>query len=189
MVWYRAHFETDEQGRVSREAYEADPNHVIASMLGNAKFEDIDTNNDGYIDEQDMAVILAAAVGYTLEDVLSAVERRDDEWLRKNYGVVNGVNFLPLTTAWFLEHFSLRSNMEVLPGLDLPIYIFHGVLDQNVDVREVYKINEKFLELGKTNVTINIFEKHDHSLNFVDTLNKKETPAGIQAILDAIIGM
>jgi len=69
-----------------------------------------------------------------LEDLLNAIERRDDEWIRKNYGAVNGVGILPLTSAWFLEHFSLRSNMEVLPGLNLPIYIFHGTLDQNVDV-------------------------------------------------------
>ena len=178
MVWYRAHFETDEHGRISRESYESDPNNVIASVLQNNTFERIDNNNDGFITEEDFAVLWKDIVGYNLEDLLNSIERRDDEWLRKNYG--GGI--LPLTSAWFLEHFTLRSNMEVLPGLDLPIYIFHGTLDQNVDVREVYKINEKFQELDKNNLTINVFENHNHDLNF----NVQQISAGIQAIFDAI---
>jgi pimeloyl-ACP methyl ester carboxylesterase len=185
MVWYRANFETDEYGRISRESYESDPNDVIVSVLQNATFASIDNNNDGFITEEDFAVIWKDIVGYTLEDLLNAIEQRDDEWLRKNYGAANGVSIIPLTSAWFLEHFSLRSNMGVLPGLNLPIHIFHGTLDQNVDVREVYKINEKFQELGKNNLVINVFENHNHDLNF----NPQQISAGIQAIFDAIMDM
>ena len=189
MVFYRNYFEADEQGRVSREAYESDPYNVISSILANSAFESIDTNGDGYITEEDFFPIWKNVVGYDLEELLSAIERRDDGWLKNNYGVINGHSVLPLTAAWFLQHFTLRSNMEVLPNLNLPIYIFHGTLDQSVDVREVYKINERFKELGKNNLTINIFENHSHDLNFIDIIQKNEMPAGIQAIFDTIHAM
>ena len=182
MVWYRAHFETDEQGRVSKKAYQADPNDVISTRLQNLTFENIDFNNDGYISEEDFAPHGKQMFGYTLDELTSAIERQDDEWLRGNYGGGK----IPLTSGWFLQHFDLRSNMEVLPALDLPIHIFHGVLDQNVDVREVYKIHETFQALGKTNLTINVFEKHNHDLNYQDIITKDKIPAGIQAILDAV---
>ena len=186
MVWYRGHFEADDQGRISKEAYEADPNNVIASVLGNISFEDIDNNADGYLVEEDFIELWQTITGYTLDDLLSAIESRDDEWLRNNYGSSNGVSIIPLTSAWFLEHFTLRPNMEVLPTLDLPIYIFHGTLDQNCDVREVYKINEKFKELGKTNLTINVFAGHDHSLNYDQLISHNKMPDGIQAIFDTV---
>jgi len=188
MVWYRAHFESDAQGRIDKESYEADPNSVIASILGNAAFNDLDVNNDGYLDEKDFTVIMAESIGFTIDDILSAIEKKDDMWLRNNYGLMDGVSYIPLTSAWFLEHFSLRSNMDVLPLLDLPVYIFHGTLDQNVDVRGVFQIYEKFRELEKTNLTINVFENHDHNLNYFDIILYNTMPEGLQAIFDAIAG-
>ena len=185
MVWYRAHFDADEKGRISKAAYEEDPNKVIESILQGEAFEGIDSNNDGFISEEDFAVIWKDIVGYSLGEVLSAVENRDDKWLRENYGG----GYLPLTSGWFAQHFSLRSSMEVLPGLDLPIYIFHGTLDQNADVREVYKVNDKFREAGKTNLTINIFDKHNHDLNYEMIIENGEIPEGIMAIFDAVEGM
>jgi len=182
MAWYRAYFEADERGRISREAYEADPNNVITSTLQNTSFEETDRNNDGFITEEDFAIIWPDIVGHTLDDILTAVEQRDDEWIKTNYGG----GLIRLTSGWFLEHFSLRSNMEVLPGLDLPIYIFHGMADQNVDVQEVFRIHEHFQKLGKTNLTINVFEKHNHNLNFQDIISHNTMPDGLQAIFDAI---
>ena len=80
MVWYSAHFETDEQGRISREAFEADPNNVIASVLQNTAFDDIDNNDDGYLCEEDFAIIWPSIVGHTIDGILSAIERRDNTW-------------------------------------------------------------------------------------------------------------
>lgn len=180
MAWYKAHFEADGQGRISKAAYEADPKAAAADILQNLAFEDIDANSDGYITGEDFIAIMEDMLGYSLDDVLSAIERRDDEWLKANYGE----GLIPLTSGWFLEHFALRSNMEVLPGLDLPIHIFHGVLDQNVDVNEVYKIDQAFAELGKTNLTVHVFENHDHDLNYADIITKNEIPQGIMEILD-----
>ena len=181
-AWFAGNFVADEQGKISRDAFNADPNNVMESVLQNAPFEEFDKNNDGYIDEEDCITRVTAILGNNLNDILSAIERRDDIWIKNNYGG----GLIPLTSGWFLEYFNLRSNQEVLPGLDLPIYIFHGTLDMNVDVREVYRINERFQELGKTNLTINVFEQHNHDLNFADIIQNKGMSAGFQAIFDAI---
>ena len=181
-VWFAGNFDTDEYGRISRASFDADPNNVIKSILQNTAFEEFDMNNDGYIDKNDCIIRVTAIQEDYLNEMLSAIERRDDIWIRNNYGG----SLIPLTSGWFLEHFSLRSNQEVLPGLDLPIFIFHGVLDANVDVSEVYRINERFQELGKTNLKINVFEQHNHDLNFIDIIQNKGMPVGFLAIFDAI---
>jgi pimeloyl-ACP methyl ester carboxylesterase len=182
MVWYREHFEADDQGRISREAFEADPNNIVTSILQGASFDDLDHNNDGYISEEDFAIIWPAVVGHTLEDILSAIERRDDDWIKTNYGG----GFLPLTSGWFLEHFELISNMELLPALDLPIFIFHGTLDQNCDVGRVYDLRDKLADLSRTNITINIFSGHNHDLNVEQYILYGVMPDGMQAIFDTI---
>jgi len=183
MILFNEYFDADEYGRISREAYEADPNNMAGNiMIWGFSFDDFDKNGDGYICEEDIKNTLSDYVGYTLEDVLSAIERRDDRWLMYKYGQAT----IPLTSGWFLQHWSLRSNMEVLPTLELPIYIFHGTLDMHVDVRGVYEINDKFNQLGKTNLTINVFDKHDHILNFDEIIEVGSIPPGIQAILDTV---
>ena len=184
-TWFCGNFEADTLGRISRDTYFTDQNGVIASTLQNAPFEEFDVDGDGYIDENDCKTRVTAILKDYLNEILAAIERRDDEWLKKNYG--GGITLL--TSGWFLEHFNLRSNMEVLPELDLPIYIFHGSLDMNIDFREVYKINDKFKEAGKTNLTVNVFEKHNHDLNYIEIIQNKTIPAGIQAIFDAVKNM
>lgn len=66
MAWYRGNFESDKKGRISKKSYEADPYHVVSSVLQNAAFEDIDSNKDGYITETDLADRYRYAVGYSL---------------------------------------------------------------------------------------------------------------------------
>jgi alpha-beta hydrolase superfamily lysophospholipase len=90
-----------------------------------------------------------------LEECFNAIERKDNKWLMNNMGV---------TAEWFSEHYNLTSNNEILPTLDLPIYIFHGDADGYCDVNGVYEIKDTFKKLGKTNLSVNVFEKHGHGL-------------------------
>ena len=60
-----------------------------------------------------------------------------------------------------------------------------GTPGQNADVREVYKVMNKFKESGKANLTINIFKKHNHDLNCEEIIQNGEIPEGIKAVFDA----
>ena len=178
MVWYRNNFDKDGDGKISKEEYEADPNEVIKSILQNTAFDLIDVNKDGYIDEQDFYIIMKDS----REAIFRAIENKDNLWLRNNYGG----GLIPLNSEWFLEHFELKSNMELLPELDLPIFIFHGTLDQNCDVNKVYELKDKVMELKKTNIIINIFDGHNHDLNFPDYVTKAVMPEGMQSVFDSV---
>ena len=76
--------------------------------------------------------------------------------------------------------------MELLLELDLPIFIFHGTLDQNCDVNKVYELKDKVTELKKTNIIINIFDGHNHDLNLSDYVTKAVMPEGMQSVFDSI---
>ena len=115
-----------------------------------------------------------------LEECFSAIERKDDAWLMTHMG---------LTSEWFSEHYKLPSNNDILPTLDLPIYIFHGTSDGFCDVNGVYEIRDAFLKLGKTNLSINVFEKHGHGLEMDgDISDGKRTRIsdGIRTLLDMV---
>jgi len=184
MVWYKNKFAADDKGRITKEAYEADPNGVIKTVLADSTFETIDLNGNGYIEEDDFAMRWKYIAGYDIADLLDAIERKDDTWLKDHYGI-------RLTSDWFTEYFNMRSNSEVLPLLNLPIYIFHGTLDQNFPIDGVYAIRDKFAELNKNNLTVNIFDNLDYGLNMVnDDMTKIDgISPGVQAILDTIINI
>jgi len=174
MVWGRDNFDTDNYGRISREAFEADPNNLRESGVLWATFEELDANNDGFIDEQDFYILWQM----WREGVFRAIANNNNLWLTNNYG--------RQTAQWFQEHFTLQSNMERLPVLDLPIYIFHGTLDTNADVNRVAALEERLAELNRTNVTINILEGYDNELNVWRYLVYEEMPDGMQAAFDAV---
>ena len=106
------------------------------------------------------------------KELFSAIERKDEEWIKINS---------PNTLEWFFDHYKLSGNRTILPILNLPIYIFHGTSDTQCDVNGVYKIMDTFLNLGKTNLKIYVFEKHDHCLN-----TDEGTSEGIKKLLEII---
>jgi dienelactone hydrolase len=90
------------------------------------------------------------------KELFNALERKDEEWFKIK---------APVTLEWFYDHYKLPGNRTILPKLNLPIYIFHGTSDTQCDVNGVYEIMDTFLKLGKANLKIYVFEKHDHDLN------------------------
>ncbi|MCL2217562.1 MAG: copper amine oxidase N-terminal domain-containing protein [Defluviitaleaceae bacterium] len=172
-------FEMDEYGRINRDAFYAGP---WETAMG-APFDVLDLNEDGFFTVEDL-LILWHLQGmpphmYDAQILLDAIERGDDEWMRENYPIL-------LTSGWFQEHFALRPNMDLIPELYLPIYIFHGTLDANVHVRYVRELYARLQELGRANVTVNIFYGHNHDLNWDFPAFFGEMSEGIQAIFDAV---
>ncbi|MCL1877724.1 MAG: hypothetical protein FWF80_02595 [Defluviitaleaceae bacterium] len=140
-------------------------------LRGKGFFDEFDFNQDGYIDRHDFS--------RDVESLFVAIERGYDDLIRNYYGLF-------FTSAQFLEHFSLRSNAEVLRKLDLPIYIFHGTHDTFLPWTGVLEIHETFNELGKTNLTVDIFPEHNNWLNFSVDVFRGIVSEGRQSVIDAI---
>jgi len=180
MVWYRHYFNTDNYGRISREAFEADPNNVIEREWGEieieALFDMLDENNNGFIDVEDYYLILEP---WRLE-LFRALDTRNNLRLRD-------LHHPRITAEWFWEHSAIQSNMYRLPTLDLPIFIFHYTLDQIACVNRVIALEEKLAQLGRTNISVNIIEGFDHNRNFAHYLmTYEEALQGLQAAFETV---
>lgn len=172
MVFYRAYFDYDENGEISKEEFEED-RYEIKDLLATT-FEGIDKNTDGKLTKDDFAIMLKD----TKAAIFKAIEDRDDEWLKENYGV-------RLTSGWFLDYRNnIDANRDTLPKIDIPIHIFHGTEDANLDVQGVYDIEQAFKNLGKTNLTVHVFKGHDHDLNYMHYFASRKLSEGMQSIFD-----
>lgn len=173
-IW-REVFDYDHKGYIVKEDFEADEYNVRNKLFGNLNFEDIDKNGDGRIDVNDAA---ERSLPY-LKNMFNAIELNDDEWLKNNCGV-------RLTSAWFREHFALKATKDILPLLDLPIFIFQGEMDNMCPAFYAEDIKYKFDEMGKTNLNVRIFKQHDHNLNYALFLLKKEISQGLFCIFETV---
>ena len=165
MIYYRQCFDYDGDGHITRAEFEED-RYQMQSYVG-AAFDQLDVNLNGELDADDLRQIQAPFRG----EMLSAVENRDDAWLKEHYAV-------QLTSGWFLAHREFQPNREMLAELTVPIHIFHGDQDLNVSVQGVYDIAAEFEKLGKTNLTTHIYEGAEHNLNVMNHLIGGEMPQG-----------
>ncbi len=155
MILYCQYFDTNLDGAVTKQEFEADP-YGVKNSLGGVKFEQLDVNCDSNLTSSDFAVLLTERK----KQVLDAISKKDDEWIWKNYYEV--------TSAWFDGHAKLDANKDRLLKLDIPVNIFHGVYDQNVPVQGAYAIFDSCKASGKTNLKAFVFDQHDHDLNYLE---------------------
>ncbi|MCM3872450.1 MAG: alpha/beta fold hydrolase [Pyrinomonadaceae bacterium] len=175
MVTLRRVFDADKNGSIGRAEYESTDTTVTAFRTGrlqNGKFEQVDVNKDDAINAEDFGIILKPRY----QAILDAIGRGDDDWIWKNY--------FRITTAWLKEHFALEANKDRLLRLRIPIYIFHGASDANVPVEGVYDLRARFDKAKKKNLHEYIFERHDHDLNYLNWVMKKEMPEGIRGMFE-----
>lgn len=149
----------DNLGRVDKAAFEqGKKDKIITGMgFGEDAFALCDTSQDGLIDKEEMTALGKSLIGIDPNEIIAAAENGDDDWLL-HQGQTG------FTSGWFMQHTVLRPNKEVLPELNLPIYIFHGSLDMNCNVQGVYDVQQQFQKLGKTNLTAQVFQGADHGL-------------------------
>ena len=80
MINLRKFFDTDKDGCITRTEYESgDPR--ARARVGNKTFEDLDVNQDAVLTADDFRLILKPR----LQQILSAVERQDDDWIWTNF--------------------------------------------------------------------------------------------------------
>lgn len=175
MVTLRRVFDADKNGSISRAEYESTDNAVTAFRTGrlqNGKFEQLDVNKDDAVSVEDFEIILKPRD----QAILDAIGRGDDDWIWKNY--------FRITTAWLKEHSALEANKDRLLRLKIPIYIFHGESDANCPVEGVYDLRARFDKAKKKNLYEYTFERHDHDLNYLNWVMKKEMPEGIKKMFE-----
>ena len=156
MVFYKQYFDDDKNGVVSKEEFDRDTHKIKESFgLNTIPFKEIDLNQNGQIDENDMGTLLKQQRELTLK----AFNTSDNEWLKNNYPV-------RLTGEWYQDHKKLKPNKETLLKLNLPIYIFQGTVDRNTPVEGTYQIEKLAKQNHKTNIKTYVFKDHDHDLNY-----------------------
>ena len=172
MIFYCQYFDTNSDGVISKKEYNADPNGLVNSTLGGAKFEQLDIDKDQKLTSSDFAILLADQKN----KVLDAISKGDDEWLWNNY--------FRITSEWISGHAKLEANKDRLQKLTIPVNIFHGVYDQNVPLQGVYDVYDACREKNKTNIKAFVFDQHDHDMNYIQYPYYNIISEGLTQIFD-----
>ncbi|MCH2023602.1 MAG: alpha/beta fold hydrolase [Saprospiraceae bacterium] len=168
-------FDTDDNKYVDRSEYESKETvatYCREKLFGGADFSLLDKSPDSILDARDFKIQTESYYNMLMEKT----KEGDNNWIWNNY--------FRITSQWLKQHFVLEANKTRMLRLEIPIYIFHGTNDANTAVEGVYDIKKRFESTGKTNLKCEVFEKHDHDLNFSTWLEKKELPAGLKAIFE-----
>jgi pimeloyl-ACP methyl ester carboxylesterase len=173
MINMRKFFDTDNDGRITRAEYESgDPR--ARARVGNKTFDDLDVNQDAVLTADDFRLILKPR----LQQILSAVERQDDEWI--------WTNFFRVGARWISQHREVEPNRTRIPRLDLPVFLFHGTDDANCPVQGVIDVGNRARERGRTSLRTFIIPDHDHSLEFVSWAVSGSLPEGLKILFDQV---
>lgn len=168
-------FDTNGDGSISEKEFQSKskvPTHWREKILQGAAFDVLDKNKDASLTSEDFRL----SAEPTYKAILAKIEEGDEDWIWKNY--------FRVSIPWLQEHFKLEPNKERLLRLDMPIFVFHGDQDANVDVAGVYDLKERFKKAGKKNLRTYVFKEHDHQLKFFDWIFKDKMSEGYQKMFD-----
>ncbi|MEG2755294.1 MAG: alpha/beta hydrolase [Mucinivorans sp.] len=166
-------FDTNKDNVISRDEYENQNQKATASrsqIFQNAPFEALDNVKDSVIDVKDISQMRAPFQKLLMENI----SKEDGAWIKKNY--------MNITPQWFKKHFELEANKTRLLRIDIPVHIFHGTDDANVPLESVYDLQSRFEACNKTNLTVHIFPKHNHDLNFLSLLTDHKWSEGLEQL-------
>jgi pimeloyl-ACP methyl ester carboxylesterase len=173
MIIANSIFDKNNDKVISREEYENKDAKVSAYreyLFKNMSFDSLNADGNNFIDIQDIRTKHAPRHN----KLMRSIADNDWFWIRNNY--------FNITPQWFKIHFALEPNKTRLLKLNLPIHIFHGTEDANAPVESVYDLQVRFAVCNKTNLTVYIFEKHNHDLNFENWLIYKKWSEGFSEI-------
>ncbi len=173
---YRGFFDTNKDGVISKEEFEADPQHYRQRVFRNAGFENFDKNGDGVFTADEMRLLSKPLLDAIDANQYEALNR----WARTSAGVNTPDN-------WFKDHFEHASIWTFLSKLDMPIGLFHGDADTNAPIEAVRQLEARAKEAGKSKMEFHYFAGLDHSLGIGEHLSLgTPLPAGHTAMFEFI---
>lgn len=171
MINYRKFFDSNGDGIIERSEYDGGDPRARARVGGHA-FEQLDMNRDSVLTADDFRILLKPR----LEEILSAIERDDDEWI--------WTSFFRVGTRWIKEHRALEPNRTRILRLDIPVFLFHGENDANTPVEGILEMQREARLRNRNNIRFFIFPDHDHSLEFLSWVVRKTIPEGLRVLFE-----
>ena len=172
---YCGYFDTDEDGIISSEEFEADANGYRASVFPTAPFSAFDKDQDGFFRPEEMPELT--------RPYLDAIDQENytvlDQWAKTSAGVST-------PEGWFKNHFEHDPIWTFLSELDVPVGFFHGDGDSNAPIEGVRELEQRARAEGLSKMEFHYFEGLDHSLGIMHYFTKGELPEGHVAIFDFI---
>lgn len=172
-LMYKHNFDTNGDGKVSKEEYDADPKKFRdQSALKQVAFEQLDVNKDGFFSVDDIKKIKTQVY-------LDAVDKDDFAVLQK---WASSSAAVAVPKEWFKDHFAHQPIWSFLSAVDIPVGCFQGALDTAVPIEGVRELEKKAKAAGKNKMEFFYFDELDHSLNIGSYFVNGKMPAGHEAI-------
>jgi len=171
-------FDTNKDGKISKQEFEADPVKYREKRLNNTPFEMLDKNSDGFLTTEDLVMLSSR-----LQNLRDAVDTENyavlSEWAKTSAAVSTPKD-------WFKDQFAHQPIWTFLSKLDVAVGLFQGSGDVNVPIAGVRRLEEMARKAGKTKMEFHYFDNLDHSLNILEYFSKGTLPAGHKAIFEFI---
>lgn len=171
-------FDTDKDGKISKQEFEADPHKYREKVLKNAPFEALDKDHDGFFTVEELGMLSSR-----LRDLRDAVDTKNyevlNEWAKTSAAVSTPKD-------WFKDHFAHQPIWTFLSKLNIAIGFFQGDDDAMVPIEGVRKLEEQAKKAGKSKMEFHYFNNLDHSLDIIEYFVKGSLPAGHKAIFEFI---
>jgi len=92
-----------------------------------------------------------------------AALRSVTDWAHYNHEYTSNILNYPGTDPKAYEQ---SSPIYFAEGLKNPLIMLHGMVDDNVQFQDIVRLNQRFIELGKTNYTLSVFPTEAHGFTY-----------------------
>ncbi len=163
-------------GTLSREEYD-EAVAVSESLAGVLPFAPLDADQNGQLTAEDLERINRPR----LEMLLKAVEDRNDDVL--------WTQLMNLSSGYLLEWWDAEPNWKNLQPLDIPLHIFHGMLDGTCRVEGVHEAEQALRDAGRSNLSVHIYEGENHDLGWSWQSAREGGPAAFRDAFDVVTAL
>lgn len=92
-----------------------------------------------------------------------AALRSVTDWAHYNHEYTSNILNYPSTDP---KAYKRSSPIYFAGNLNKPLLMLHGMVDDNVQFQDIVRLNQRFIELGKTNFQLSIFPTEAHGFTF-----------------------